>query len=493
MKILRRSFTYGGLLFLALTTHAIKSEMALDESFGTGGIIRSELIGPTSTAVMQSDGKILLTGNGKLIRYHSNGTLDTTFGVNGMVKTDLLNNFHFQSQLQPDHEIIVYGLVDQSTNFRLMRYKRDGSRDAAFTSPISTRALNQCPLALQPHDQKILVSGTTFDRIATLTRYNSNGSLDTTFGLDGTGTISIENAGAPSSITVDPESHTIIVSATAGFSHSFLSRYNSDGTLDTTFGPDTTGTIQVQGSITSTALQPHDHMIIVNGTPPQGNGSFIARYDLNGNLDVTFGFNGIITSPDRFFSITLQPDDHKIIVSKSLRGEENIFENHFLTRYNTNGTLDATFGPDGATLDVDFLDSINSVLLQHHDHKMIIAGKQRGEEALSLVRYRLLSPEEIELRRLATLAAQEAQRLAALASQEAARLAAYVTAEINDLMRTQLLEQCAICQEEDTLQSLIETECEHLFHPGCITSWINSGQAAARLCPVCRQALGDQQ
>ncbi|MEJ7701193.1 MAG: delta-60 repeat domain-containing protein [Pyrinomonadaceae bacterium] len=158
--------------------------------------------------VLQADGKLVAAGTTysdfALARYNSNGTLDTTFGTGGKITTDFgdFGNYVYASDvvIQPDGKIVAAGgsrsddFEDDSGVFALARYNADGTLDATFGSggkvitdfgyPGYVPGLSG--LALQA-DGKIVAAGTVrpFNEDFALVRYNTNGTLDTTFGAGG--------------------------------------------------------------------------------------------------------------------------------------------------------------------------------------------------------------------------------------------------------------------------------------------------------------------
>ena len=176
--------------------------------------------------VIQSDGKIVVAGTSydeqgvdrsfTVIRYNVDGTLDRSFGNGGVALTDFPGDVSLTVGgggilLQPDGKILVAGRSSQDTtgsDFSILRYNTDGTLDASFgTGGVVTTAVgpgydNAHGLALQS-DGSIVVVGLSYDQMSyvgipgnpnvdeffALARYDVNGILDTSFGPDGTGTV----------------------------------------------------------------------------------------------------------------------------------------------------------------------------------------------------------------------------------------------------------------------------------------------------------------
>ncbi len=148
----------------------------LDTTFGTGGKTITDIGGydVANSVAVQSDGKVILAGRGQqkfiLVRYTVDGTLDDSFGSDGIVTTDLSVGDDFVNDVvvQPDGRIIATGHVGNDNvtppSFGLVRYNANGSLDTTFrgdgyfTHQFANRGSSADSIALQP-DGKIVVSG----------------------------------------------------------------------------------------------------------------------------------------------------------------------------------------------------------------------------------------------------------------------------------------------------------------------------------------------
>ena len=153
------------------------------------------------SVAVQSDGKILVAGtsytgskyNFALARYNTNGALDTTFDGDGKLTTSISTGTDraYSVAVQADGKILVAG--ESNFDFGLVRYNTNGSLDTTFdgdgklTTPIGSGYDFGRSVAVQA-DGKILVAGygsNGSNNDFALVRYNRNGSLDTTFDGDG--------------------------------------------------------------------------------------------------------------------------------------------------------------------------------------------------------------------------------------------------------------------------------------------------------------------
>jgi uncharacterized delta-60 repeat protein len=177
-----------------------------DLGFGVNGHVVTDY-GTNGLLTIQADGKLVAAFGLRLTRFHSNGALDTSFGVNGVA--DVFgnsdeNNLFLRLVLQHDGKIVVTGVKNRQP--LLARYTPDGNLDTTFSGQgfrlleigndeqADTWTNRWRDLAIQP-DGRIVVGRTakrlidpfyqTYDYDAILARYNSNGSLDSSFGNGG--------------------------------------------------------------------------------------------------------------------------------------------------------------------------------------------------------------------------------------------------------------------------------------------------------------------
>jgi uncharacterized delta-60 repeat protein len=363
------------------------SDGSIDTSFGSAGQVVTNIgfQDGASSIALQSTGKIVVAGytlnaagsetDFTLVRYNSDGSIDTSFGTNGVVTTDIVVNDTATSMtMQSDGKIVVAGFGDDhgsesgsQTDFVLVRYNSDGTIDTGFgkdgkvitdifgndDKACSTRVLSS---------GTIIVVGSTVTETGTdiaLVCYKSDGTLDTSFGGDGivTTDISADGLGAEYANSVAVQSTGKIV--VAGNSHPssgpgtdiLLVRYNTDGSLDTSFG--TAGKvitdIGVEDFANSIALQSNGKIVIAGySLTDTGNHIILERFSVNGILDASFGNGGkVITAiGDNDFGFGLKIlESGQIVVAGSSDNDIAV------VRYNSNGTLDQSFGSASNTLD----------------------------------------------------------------------------------------------------------------------------------------------
>src|SRR5215831_3833925 len=285
-------------LCLLLCASASFAQSGLDTSFGTGGKVTTDFAGGTGaaarTVVVQPDGKILVAGlavfNGAfdfaLARYNSNGTIDTSFGTGGTVTTvfDFPGNSDrvFTIVQQPDGKFVAVGsTVNLFANFALARFNANGTLDTSFgTGGIVTTAFRvsaEATSAVVQSDGKIVAAGYANlgggDDFA-LVRYNSNGTLDASFGTGGKVTTAFLSQGfslaQANSVAVQPDGRIVAagIAAVGGGFDFALARYNSNGTLDASFG---TG-----GQVTTDFLSQGISLAQANSVAVQPDGRIVA-------------------------------------------------------------------------------------------------------------------------------------------------------------------------------------------------------------------------
>ncbi len=235
-----------------------------------------------------------------LARYNSDGSLDATFHSTGTVTTPIgTSSYATAVAIQPDGKIVAAG--DSTSGFVLARYSIDGSLDTAFntsgTVTAPTEPSNLFAVAIQP-DGKIVAAGHAFSGF-TLVRYNSNGSPDTTFNSTGMVTTLIGLDSAARSIAFQPDGKILVtgMSYTSSVDYFALARYNVDGSPDTTFN--STGTVTTlvgeDSAANAVALQPDGKIVVAGSANSGGVNSFgLARYNSNGSLDTTFNGTGTV-------------------------------------------------------------------------------------------------------------------------------------------------------------------------------------------------------
>lgn len=309
--------------------------------------------------VLQPDGNILLIGTGggadlAAVRFTSTGALDTTFGSGGALTLNFgaaPGGAAFGTALQTDGKILIAGVNYASDDWIVARLNSNGTLDNTFGSNgIAVLALGaNCTncgaraVAVQNvNSQEFILVGGAVENGFGLVRLAPSGALDTTFG-NGNGQVSTTFCGLRDriqTIRLD-NSGNILTAGQAGVgtdapsSQFGLARFTAAGVLDTTFGDISTTSSQRTGktvldffggsglvSPAGLAIQ-SDNRFLVSGYTSSADAMKdyfgIARYNSDGTLDPIYGTNGAVAldfggGSNFGYRITLQSDGKSVVV-----------------------------------------------------------------------------------------------------------------------------------------------------------------------------------
>ncbi|HUR98152.1 MAG TPA: FG-GAP-like repeat-containing protein [Pyrinomonadaceae bacterium] len=399
------------LLLLAPVTYS-QGPGSLDPSFGTGGLALTDVNGTNDGAngmAIQTDGKIVTGGRGTggtLIRYNVNGTLDTTFGTGG-IATQMLSPYATEITdvaLQSDGKIVYSGHQNDASGnhfFVIGRAAADGSLDTSFgtsgfvRTAFGTGGVASRSLLIQP-DGKIVVAGYAFlingaPAVFAVARYDAAGTPDAGFGDGGKVTTAFDGStdfgDQAQAVALAPDGRIVVGGtrfAPTTFRDCQAARYNTDGSLDQSFGIGGKVVTHIMNNDICRALAVQtDGKVLLGGDSNNQLSFAVLRYAANGALDPTFGSGGIKTGPplvsDNFISsLAVQPDG-KILAA----GASNLFPDRDVTvvRYNPDGSVDSTFGNGGVVITpiaVNRLDGPTEIKLQT-DGKIVVTGSSEGD------------------------------------------------------------------------------------------------------------------
>ena len=367
-----------------------------------------------TTVVVQPDGKTLVAGTVGdvnfdpifgVARYNVDGSLDNTFGTNGLATVDFYSFYLWSVEvaLQSDGKIVLAGAVGQlfqQPDMGIARLNSDGSVDATFgvggkfTCDFNTWNDGVTDLAIQP-DGKIVAAGYAsslagdFDFAAI--RVNGDGTIDNSFGTGGKTTVNFYGAMDQANGVALQQDGKIVLAGTAwalGSSDSDYGvvRLNPDGTVDAGFGSGgkASVTFDAHDEGNAVAIQT-DGKIVVGGSA--GTDSIltsdfgITRLNSDGSLDATFGTGGKTTTDffgalDHAYDMVIQPDG-KIVLAGDINPNDiniEIIVDFGVARYDTSGLLDPTFGTGGKVVtDFGHTDYGGGVALTP-DCKIVAAG-----------------------------------------------------------------------------------------------------------------------
>ncbi len=371
------------------------------QTFGNNGVVvhdsaaggNSEDVGWSIT--IDGQGKILVAGHSKnasfnedmvIWRINADGTLDNSFGNNGVVVHNGAaggnsNDRGTSIVIDSNGRIVVAGYSFNGSNIDMViwRYNPDGTLDNSFGNNgivVHDNAAggndNDWGFSITTDSQnRVLVTGTSFNASnnydMVIWRYNSNGTLDNTFGNNG---VVVHDSAAGgngndigSSIVVDSNGKIVV----AGYSFNgsdndmVVWRFNANGTLDNSFG---NNGIVVHNSaaggngddIGKSVAIDSSGKVLVTGLSKNINGDYdmvVLRFNADGTLDNSFGNNGIVVhndasggnGNDRGYSISIDSQGKIIVTGNSMNSNGN--DDMAVWKLNADGSLDNTFGNSG--------------------------------------------------------------------------------------------------------------------------------------------------
>ncbi|MGL4233974.1 MAG: hypothetical protein ACRCWJ_21645 [Casimicrobium sp.] len=337
----------------------------LDPTWGApSGAIVSDLIrSPKASSILvQEDGKVViggscagrpLSGSGQvacLVRHNSNGTIDTSFGINGVVVTAALGQTWYETAalLQFDGKILVVSNCSLR-RFCVGRFNADGSIDVSYGGAstgyvlleLSVELENGSAKSLLQSDGKLLIIANIASQNTTLvTRLNANGTYDAAFGQI---TFPAKSFGIAMS-----GNGFVLAAACDNTTEACLVKRQLNGAADTSFGNSGFVRYSVNGArlfADTIVIRPDGRIVVTStgATSPMSSFAFLP----NGTLDTSYGQQGLASaSPTGVSRVThirtvLQPDGRLVITAYCIgtNGYANC-----VARFNANGTFDVSFG-----------------------------------------------------------------------------------------------------------------------------------------------------
>ncbi len=389
----------------------------LDPSFGNNGIVYNNQHDPYGYA-LQADGKILVAGYDFIIdRYNEDGSVDAGFGNNGTIKIPVTRGGSFNDiEYLNDGKFLVSGSIQSEnyTHFNIIIVKclPNGSVDSSFG--VNGMILNDYGINFYNEatfvqtDGKIVITGEARANVNDLKktfviRYNPDGTLDNSFGIEGKVITAYDREVTSLQIVIQPDGK-ILTSGTYGYLNDLpnfmATRYMNDGQIDVSFGENGIAFsgyfgVNPQGiwhtRMQDMVLQPDNKILVAGQTGSGGQiNTGLCRFNADGSLDMSFGIEGkVITSVGNFetptYGIALQSDG-KIIAGGqySPKAEPYIYFSMF--RYQSNGMLDSSFGKNGrvTTAEAGEYAISNKVIIQP-DSKILLLGP--SDLGYSIARY----------------------------------------------------------------------------------------------------------
>jgi uncharacterized delta-60 repeat protein len=329
----------------------INSDGSLDTTFAPTGTGLSAQVNALS---IDSSGKIIVGGaftsyNGtnefRIARINNNGSLDTTFSPTGTGLNGTVNALTIDSS----GKIIVGGAFanyNGTSEPRIARLNTDGSLDATFAPTGTGLGFTVRAVAIDSSG-KIIVGGAFGDYNGTnefyVARLNTDGSLDGTFNPVGTG---LSGGTTVNALAIDASGKIVVggqFNDYNGTNEFNVARLNTNGSLDATFAPTGTGL----NSDVKTLIIDSSGKIIVGGNATSYNGTsepYIARLNTDGSLDTSFGPTG---SGFDSTVLGLALDSSGKIMATGFMSSYDIYNIFNLARLNPDGSLDTSLLPTG--------------------------------------------------------------------------------------------------------------------------------------------------
>ncbi len=378
------------------------SVIPLDPSFGSGGkaVVDINYGDHAQEILIQPDGKYIVAGYSvehppfttqyfyyaSMIRYHSDGTVDTSFGADGKVVSSLSGGIVEGAALQPDGKIVLVGVKVPFNTTLVARFNSDGSRDTSFGNNGTASGL-PCyfarDVAVQPDGRIVVVGngsgGCNFTNSSFFTqRYNPNGSLDTTFNDSGTRLDFFSEFNYAYAVALQPDGKVLVAGKAFDVSSSryewALIRLQTNGLLDSSF--DTDGIVYADfggdnEEILDLVIQPDGKVVAAGQVTIASTQAFgLTRYQTNGALDNGFGAGGKVvtyfSNQSKAHSVALYADGRIVAAGKSsINPPDSEFA---VARYDSSGNLIGR-----AVTDFGLYDTARAVAIQS-DQKTLVAG-----------------------------------------------------------------------------------------------------------------------
>ena len=394
------------LVAFALPASLMAQAGSLDPKFGKGGIVFTANTNANAGA-LQGDGKILVAGSIStpqnaqqpgLLRYNTNGTLDSGFGAGGKVVIAGSNaGAAFAVAVQTDGKILA--AAPANLQLTVFRFNSNGSLDSTFgnngATAIQAQGLFLGPasgsIALQLDGRILVATGQNEGGgLHIVARLLANGQLDSTFGSNGAAPTFVGG----DSVAVLPNGNIVVGTG------SLTSAYSPNGVVVKDFGihgqtpgfsNDAGGFVVTNNSSTITRIITAGSILTdLNITFTNGvSGFLLVSYKSDGTLDNAFGIHGGVTTPfpgnafSRAFAVALQTNGAIVAVGQTaltFSGPSDFA----LVRYNPNGSVDTTFGNSGfvSTPFGPSVASANTVLIQI-DGRIIAVGNSNNGTTLA--------------------------------------------------------------------------------------------------------------
>ncbi len=389
----------------------------LDPTFGEGGLSMVQIgYDNYSKVIFQSNGKITCTGNSFVIdRYTNDGSIDLSFGLKG--RLFLTNKPGYAiglAEFKNSNYIVTGWFVNSGSNYDILtiKTKSDGSIDSSFgkngivTMDIDNYDYSEA-MTIQT-DEKIIVVGelgkNEYDDLRIfIARFKPDGNIDSSFGENGHVVTKFDKEVACESVALQDDGKILVGGTYNLFAMQpayYVARYNPDGSKDNSFGDqgiaqyifgEGHGEEEWVNELTTIVVQ-QDGKIICGGSQGQFHGwkydMGLVRFNTDGTLDKSYGEQGSvrIEYPGYYSEIyTMQiQTDGKLVAGANAQTLSSNDDRMLLMRFLENGHFDSGFAINGmqATMNGQFSSYCNTSCLQD-DNKIILGGNSNGKFLLA--------------------------------------------------------------------------------------------------------------
>lgn len=346
-----------------------------------------------------------------IARYSGDGTLDSSFGAgDGVVSTSLgADDDQARSVIEDSNGNIVVAGISKSGfyyNFALVRYDSEGALDSSFgggNGIVKTSIGSGSDYAyslIEDESGRLVVAGYTdngANNDLALARYDSAGGLDASFGSSGIVTTDLGGSDDRAYSLIADSNGRLVVAGETGTGEAVLARYDGDGRLDLSFGGGdgiVTTQLGTTRGVSNSVIQDRDGNLVVAGffdNQSGGHGFALARYDEAGDLDLSFGGgDGIVvteigSSGEGYaYSVIEDSSGRLVVAGYAHNGTTN---DVVVVRYDHSGVLDTSFGAGTGIVSLDTgLNEIGRSLLQDQSGDYVVAGYSSGPNQFLVTR-----------------------------------------------------------------------------------------------------------
>lgn len=326
------------------------------------------------------------------------GTLDPTFGTNGYVTFTLGNEnvYAAAALVLPNGQLMaVSGVYAPSADIALQRYNADGTLDPSFgtdgvvTIDVNTGSEDRPTDAYVQADGKIVVVGSTDGAILVM-RLNADGSLDTSFGTDGWSVFDViaDELDYVGDCVVRPTGEVVVICTNEGENEDgrgSVVQFTPSGALDAAFG--TNGVLTINNGIPGATEQLHAIEIASSGTIHvlgtartainSTDDTYVYRITPAGTLDPDFDGDGhrlvpIGTGDELPSAIAVLANGQVLLAgSTNMAG----IDHPFVARLNADGSFDTAFGDDGVHIMTGIIGQYVGDLLLRPSGQVVFSGE----------------------------------------------------------------------------------------------------------------------